>query len=288
MTAAEAKKIPITAVLGKPSRIERGGAWYHSPFREERTPSFRVDLQKNVWYDHGEGAGGTIIDLVCRLENCSVSEALRIIANKAGDPSSFSFSPASSSSASSPAAPIEILKIQGVQNKALLDYLASRRIRSQLPRKYIREVYYRVAGKHYFSIGFRNDSGGWELRNKYMKGNAGGKDVTSITGADPAKRIREVSIFEGFFDFLSALEYFGRRPAGDTIVLNSLSMLDRALSHIKNGKYRQITLFLDNDPAGIEAAGRIRREFTGCQIVDGSKLYKGKKDFNGWLTTNAK
>ena len=32
--------------------------WYHSPFRDEKTPSFKVDIHRNVWFDFGENLGG--------------------------------------------------------------------------------------------------------------------------------------------------------------------------------------------------------------------------------------
>ena len=33
-------------------------AWFRSPFRNERTASFKVDTQRNVWFDFGLGKGG--------------------------------------------------------------------------------------------------------------------------------------------------------------------------------------------------------------------------------------
>lgn len=43
---------------------------YLSPLREEHTPSFKVDYEQNLWYDFGLGEGGSIIDLVMRMELC--------------------------------------------------------------------------------------------------------------------------------------------------------------------------------------------------------------------------
>ena len=37
--------------------------WYSAPYRTERTPSFKVDIAKNVWFDFGMGKGGDIFDL---------------------------------------------------------------------------------------------------------------------------------------------------------------------------------------------------------------------------------
>ena len=52
---------------------------YLSPLREERTPSFKVDYVQNLWYDFGLGTGGSIIDLVMRLERCDFTQAVRLL-----------------------------------------------------------------------------------------------------------------------------------------------------------------------------------------------------------------
>lgn len=53
-----------------------------SPFREERVPSFSVNVSRNVWNDHprpivaGEIVKGNVIGLVQAFEQCSFREAL--------------------------------------------------------------------------------------------------------------------------------------------------------------------------------------------------------------------
>lgn len=58
---SEAKKIPITTYLLslglEPARVRGIDYWYYSPFRQERTPSFKVNTRLNVWFDHGTGGG---------------------------------------------------------------------------------------------------------------------------------------------------------------------------------------------------------------------------------------
>ena len=49
---------------------------YLSLLREERTPSFSVSYDKNLWHDFGTGEGGSIIDLVPRMEGCAEGEAV--------------------------------------------------------------------------------------------------------------------------------------------------------------------------------------------------------------------
>src|SRR5687768_15516479 len=80
LSFAEAKQIPITDYLSglgfEPAKTRGYDLWYHSPFREERTPSFKVNTKLNVWYDHGTGEGGTILDLGAKLHQCTLSEFL--------------------------------------------------------------------------------------------------------------------------------------------------------------------------------------------------------------------
>ena len=47
---------------------------YLSLLREERTPSFSVSYDKNLWHDFG--TGDSIIDLVPRMEGCAEGEAV--------------------------------------------------------------------------------------------------------------------------------------------------------------------------------------------------------------------
>lgn len=78
-TTPYAPRIPIREYLahrGILPRYERNGyGMYLSPLREERTPSFKVNYQKDLWYDFGIGEGGTLLALIMRLERCSRSEA---------------------------------------------------------------------------------------------------------------------------------------------------------------------------------------------------------------------
>ena len=67
MNIEEIRKIPITdflARMGHEPTARKGNEWWYSaPYREERTPSFRVNILKNVWQDFGIGRGGDIFSL---------------------------------------------------------------------------------------------------------------------------------------------------------------------------------------------------------------------------------
>ena len=61
------REIPIADFLNamgvRPAKQRGQVLWYSAPYRTERTPSFKVDTTKNVWFDFGTGKGGDIFDL---------------------------------------------------------------------------------------------------------------------------------------------------------------------------------------------------------------------------------
>lgn len=80
MNTNDIKQIDIRNFLARsgitPARENPSGGMYLSPLREERTPSFHVDYNKNLWYDFGTGKGGSMIDLIMELKNCRFREAV--------------------------------------------------------------------------------------------------------------------------------------------------------------------------------------------------------------------
>ncbi|MBQ2696075.1 MAG: DNA primase [Clostridia bacterium] len=54
------------------------------PFHKEKTPSFHVDEDKQLFYCFGCGAGGNVFDFVMRAENLDFVDALRFLAQRCG------------------------------------------------------------------------------------------------------------------------------------------------------------------------------------------------------------
>jgi DNA primase len=67
MNINQAQQIPLATLLSRigytPMKTYKGGVElaFRSPFRSEATPSFFVNVQKNVWNDFGD-SGGTVLD----------------------------------------------------------------------------------------------------------------------------------------------------------------------------------------------------------------------------------
>ncbi len=285
MNCLEANKINLARFLIRnginPQRQKGDNLWFCSPFRNEKTASFKVDTARNLWYDFGINTGGGMIDLLCKTYNVDVSGALLILDGTHFDSLtsyvSESFSGLQEDSQNEPR--IEILNLQPLQNLSLLSYLNGRKIKPAFAISYCREAYYRFNGnkKEYFALAFENDRHGFELRSKYFKGSNSPKAITTI----PGKSRSSANLFEGFMDFLSALTYFKTGRAGcDTIVLNGVGFVEKFIDLMP--KYSRINLFLDNDNAGKEAAKRILA-LRPDAINRSQIIYPGYKDFNELL-----
>lgn len=248
---------------------------YHSPFREDKDASLKVDYNKNLWIDFGSNEGGTFIDLVMRINICDAKEAISILQSKyadmqlhnQSDDTSFSFHGQPS---------IILQEVKTITNPALIDYLKERAINIDIAKLHCKELHYTVNDKAYFAIGFLNDSGGYELRNKYFKG-CTSKDYTS-------QDIKSDSclIFEGFMDYLSYMTLKSIKSVSqDVVVLNSVANLLKAMNFIQS--HKNIYTYLDNDEAGKKATLLIQQSHP--HVVDQSVKYTNYKDLNEYLTS---
>jgi len=72
------KAIPIKQVLEAYGikTINQYGNRLKFAIRNERTASCTAYIDQNSWWDYGSSAGGSVIDLVMNIEQCSVSEAI--------------------------------------------------------------------------------------------------------------------------------------------------------------------------------------------------------------------
>ena len=85
LTLAKIKEFDIVDYLlelgFEPVNIRNVDHWYLSPFRNERTASFKVNRRLNRWYDHGIGLGGNLVDFAVMYYQCSVREVFRVFAD---------------------------------------------------------------------------------------------------------------------------------------------------------------------------------------------------------------
>ncbi|GAB6012814.1 toprim domain-containing protein [Viscerimonas tarda] len=283
MNIAEAKNIPIADYLqsvGITSCKRQGNnLWYYSPFRNETEASFKVNLSRNEWYDFGMGKGGDILKFVMeRYGTNDVSQALQMISGETPKITANSFSFRQQENLPT----FEDIRILPLENPALIQYLKNRNIHTPFAQQVCKEVHYRLKDKPYFTVGFANDWGGYELRNEYFQGGLSPKTITSIQKGNDT-----CCIFEGFMDYLSYLTLLHRRNPEvpninkrDYIILNSVANVSKAINII--GSYKEKYCYLDNDKSGVSAYQEIQNK-CGANVLDRSIHYREYKDLNDYL-----
>lgn len=288
MNIEEAKQIRIEEFLSmnghKPVKQAGHNLWYLSPLRSEKEASFKVNTDKNVWYDFGIGQGGNIIDLAKKVYQCAnVSDTLKHMGQGAAPMHPH---PATVSPTPEPAAPaFTNVEVTGLHSPELLKYAESRGISADTAKRYCKEIHYMHEGKPYFAIGFGNRSGGYELRNAFFKGCLSPKDVTLLSDNDDN---RDCAVFEGFMDFLSARDKDRIVDQyTDSVILNSVANVDKAIPLL--AKYRSIECYLDNDEAGRRTFARLCEKMgKNYTLYDRSGIYVGHNDLNEWLVSSKK
>ena len=277
------KRYPIVEYLErkgiKPVRRTPSYALYHSPLREETHPSFKVDTEKNLWIDYGEGRGGSIIDLCMRMEGCTLSEAIRRLGQNAPDNGTYNFLNDFVPNNPQPAMAVNgarrLIEISDTLPPHLQDYLTKERcIDLEKAMPFLKCISYEVRGRRYQAIGFANLSAGYELRDdKTFKGTIAPKDITPIF----TDRAEPVCIFEGFMDFLSFLS-MKEEITNHCLVMNSVSNVARTIRYLNDRHLTHIRAFLDNDEAGRRAVQDFIK--AGFHVEDMNIHYQDFKDLN--------
>ena len=162
------RHIPLADFLARlghePVRRSGNELWYRAPYRNERTPSFRVNVAKQLWYDFGTGKGGDIFTLAGEfIGSNDFMEQVKFIAETANMP----------------------MPVSEMSKPTFLP-----------------KPSYAARGKRYFAVGFPNVAGGYEIRSRFFKGCVPPKDVSLVKAEGSPADV--CSVFEGFMDFLSA------------------------------------------------------------------------------------
>ena len=79
-------KLAIEEVIGEYVQLKRSGRYWKglSPFTNERTPSFFVTPDRDIWHDFSSGKGGDIFSFIMEMEGLDFRGALELLARKAG------------------------------------------------------------------------------------------------------------------------------------------------------------------------------------------------------------
>lgn len=80
------QRLSIEDVIAEYVPLKRAGRNWRglSPFSNEKTPSFMVSPEKQIWHDFSSGKGGNMFSFVMEVEGLDFKGALELLARKAG------------------------------------------------------------------------------------------------------------------------------------------------------------------------------------------------------------
>lgn len=252
------------------------GKWtfFLSPFRQEGNPSFGVNTILNTWSDFGGESGGDIIELVMKLENLSFSDACEFIASD----KSVKFVEFESKGDANKKY-VEVTPVDIIIPSLDVYMTGVRKINKEVLYTYCSVVKFQFPASDYYlpcyGIGFKNDKGGWEVRNETYKIASTPKWYTTI-GIDT----ESVNLFEGFINFLSALTYYGiKKFKNRTYVLNGTGQISAVLPILKD---KHVNYFGDNDLAGNKVYTKLKQ--AKIKVTDCRDHYEFSNDLNDYIT----
>lgn len=293
LSCKQARQIDLVEYLAslghRPKSVRNNSYLYLSPLREEKTPSFKVDRSRQLWYDFGVGQGGDIIDFGVHYFSCSVSDLLEQLSTFLST-SNVSFHPQTPGSTrhdlisayqagekkESDSGKILIIGERPLTAISLIQYMQTRCITLEIALSFCREVDFELYGKRHIAIGFKNEKGGFELRSQHFKGGSSPKAITLIEQSSS-----ELTVFEGFFDFLSFLVLqSGSTTTSSFLILNSNAFFFQNKELMD--KYQLVNLFLDRDKTGIKCT-RQALGWNNKKYVDKGEFLQPDQDLNDWL-----
>ena len=198
--------------------------WYLSPLHEEKTPYFKVNSERNLWFDFALNRGGNIINLVSALHpTYSMHQVLLILKDQINRygllyehrlTNHINATIHPPRKCSQDTSNTVVTQIVALSHPNLIYYLRQRRIDIAIAQKYCKEVHYTLMNtdKHYYGIAFFNIQMGMEVRNKFCKRCIGKKSYTYVV-SEPEQIAADCCVFEGFFDFLTYMTYKLKRSS---------------------------------------------------------------------------
>ncbi len=224
------------------------------PFHNEKTPSFVVSPDRNIWHCFGCGEGGDIFTFVMKMEGVEFAEALKILAKKAG----IELRPQNKKEASYKN---RLLDINDLVKKFYVHQLFSSD-QGEIARKYLKERKVAQESIESFELGYSLDS--WDSILNFLK-EKGYKEKEMLD----AGLLVEKSGGSGYYDrFRNRLMFPINNIHGQTVGFSA-----RSLNKEENAKYinsPQTQIYNKSEILyGLDKAKTETRKRNYCVLVEG-------------------
>ncbi len=252
---------------------------------------FSVSEKKNKYFDFLSGKGGGIINAVMQIENKSWIEAIQRIEEifNSNFKSELKINLRSKNeNIYDDKKEHEIKSVNTPFNDKLFEYFEKRGISKEVIKENAKQISYKLNDKEYFGIGIENKSGGFEIRNPYLKTKLGPSNYSIIQ----SKKDDDIIIVEGMsdaFSFLQLIKDNEKQNNRTLIALNSIVNSQKFINDYSEYKGK-VYLLLDADKSGSKATLELLKAFP--QAKDVRALYDievGKNnDLNDYLCNKLK
>jgi DNA primase len=281
------ENIDLVALLSQlghsPVRRSGGELFYLSMLRESDTvPSFCVNEKMGIWFDHGLGRGGSVIDFALLYwQGLGFKASIERLLQAIDAPNYLPKEKPAQTELPMRERSYLIKESRPLStNRAIAGYLNSRGI-YQPAKAFLSELYYSVRKKdgqraEMFAAAWQNELGGWEVRSNYFKGCLGKKALSFIPAGEDT-----LVVFEGMMDFLSWKQQEPQNPAS-ALILNSIVFLEQGINRAEG--FSSVELFFDHDPSGRKATDAFLQ--SRPDGLDRSDRYQGYKDYNEMICAN--
>lgn len=185
---------------------------------------------------------------------------------------------------------LRLKKVSEVKHLALIHFIKNRLISLDVAKRYLCELklFNKDTGNTFSALGFKNEDGGYEIRNKFYKGYLSPRDITFIRGTKA--KPESIHLFVNIIDYMSIVSMQDGTPfEADAIILNSLDCLTKATPYIKNYGYKNAFTWMRNNDEGREAT-RSLLDFFKCQNIihfAQNRLYGAYISPNAWFIQQA-
>jgi len=222
-------KLDIVEVIREYLPLKAAGLNFRStcPFHREKTPSFMVSPEKQIWHCFGCGKGGDIFSFVMEMERLSFIEALRLLAKKAG----VALRKADPALTSKRNRLLDIVELAAkFYHKILLDSPAAAGA-----REYLRERALTNETIEAWQLGYSPDA--WETLANFLKSRGFSEDEIFLAGLSVKKDPSTGSGRAGFYDRFRARIMFPLNDINGSAVGFTARVMPGREETEKMGKY---------------------------------------------------
>jgi len=168
-------KLDLAQFIGEYVQVKKAGSYWKAccPFHHEKTPSFMIHPERQFWHCFGCGKSGDIFTFVQEIEGLDFSEALKLLADRAGVKIDTYRSEIDKSQKN---------RILEINQKAayFFNHLLSEMVQAKEAREYLERRQLKAETIADWEIGYITDQ--WELLTQYLLKKGVGVDDLVASG----------------------------------------------------------------------------------------------------------